>query len=361
MTKKTVGYVNMLWSCPRCATRNPGPQKFCNGCGGPQPADVPFEQAPEEKLLTDAAEIARAKAGPDVHCPFCNARNAGTAKYCGACGGDLAGGKARDAGKVAGAFRSAPAAPITCARCGTSNPASSLKCSNCGASLAPQDAPPQPASPSTPARPARRPPVVLILILAALCCLAAVAGLLFANRKTEVIGEVDTVAWERSVAVEALRAVDREAWRDEIPAAADLGSCREAQRYTSQDPVANSIEVCGTPYTLDTGSGFGEVVQDCVYQVYDELCTYTAEEWAVVDTIVSGGAAGLPSWPSVSLAANQRQGEQTESYSVVFVTDKGHYTYTAASASEFSAFSIGSRWILEVSGLGSITSLQPAP
>ncbi len=111
MTKKTVGYVKMLWSCPRCATRNPGPQKFCNGCGAPQPSDVPFEQAPEEKLLTDAAEIALAKAGPDVHCPYCNGRNAGNAKFCGACGGDLAGAKARQAGVVAGAFRSQPAAP----------------------------------------------------------------------------------------------------------------------------------------------------------------------------------------------------------------------------------------------------------
>ncbi len=361
MTKKTVGYVNMLWSCPRCATRNPGPQKFCNGCGGPQPADVPFEQAPEEKLLTDAAEIARAKAGPDVHCPFCSGRNPATAKFCGACGGDLTSGKARDAGKVVGAFRSAPAAPVTCARCGTSNPASSLKCSNCGASLMPAVASAVAAPPATAARTPGRPPVVLILILAGLCGLAALAALLFASRKSEVIGEVDSLAWERSVAVEALRAVDREAWRDEVPAAGDLGACREEYRYTSQDPVANSIEVCGTPYTLDTGSGYGEVVQDCVYEVYDDLCSYTAEEWTVVDTAVSSGAAGLPAWPSLSLAVNERQGEQTESYTVVFQTDDGRYTYTPASASEFTAFSIGSRWILEISGFGSISSLQPAP
>jgi hypothetical protein len=361
MTKKTVGYVHMLWSCPRCATRNPGPQKFCNGCGGPQPADVPFEQAPEEKMLTDAAEIARAKAGPDVHCPFCSGRNPATAKFCGACGGDLSGGKARDAGKVAGAFRSAPAAPVTCARCGTSNSASSLKCSNCGASLAPAVAPAGSVPPAAPARPAGRSPVVLILILAGLCGLAALAALLFASRKTEVIGEVDSIAWERSVAVEAMRDVDREAWRDEVPAGADLGACREEYRYTSQDPVANSTEVCGTPYTLDTGSGYGEVVQDCVYEVYDDRCSYTAEEWTVVDTLVSSGAAGFPTWPSVSLAVNERQGEQTETYTVVFQTDDGRYTYTPSSASEFTTFSIGSRWILEISGFGSISSLQPAP
>lgn len=361
MTKKTVGYVNMLWSCPRCATRNPGPQKFCNGCGAPQPSDVPFEQAPEEKLLTEAAEIARAKAGPDVHCPYCNGRNSGNAKFCGACGGDLAGAKARAAGVVAGAFRSQPAAPIACARCGTSNPASSLKCSNCGASLAPDAVPARAASPISSTRPARRPLVVLLLILAGLCGLAALAALLLAGRKTEVTGVVDSVTWERSVAVEALRAVEREAWRDEIPSSADLGTCRESHRSTSQDPVANSTEVCGTPYTLDTGSGYGEVVQDCVYEVYDELCSYTIQDWTVIDTVVSSGASGSPAWPSMSLGVDERQGEQTESYSVVFETDDGRYTYSPSSASEYSDFSTGSRWNLQVNAFGSITSLEPAP
>jgi hypothetical protein len=56
MTRKTVGYVQLEWACPRCETRNPGPQKFCNGCGGPQPPDVKFEQPAQEKLLTDAGD-----------------------------------------------------------------------------------------------------------------------------------------------------------------------------------------------------------------------------------------------------------------------------------------------------------------
>jgi hypothetical protein len=363
MTKKNIGYVNMLWSCPRCTTRNPGAQKFCNGCGAPQPPDVAFEQAPEEKLLTDAADIARAKAGPDIHCPYCNGRNPSTAKFCGACGGDLAGGKAREAGKVAGAFRSAPAAPLVCARCGTSNPAASLKCSQCGASLATglaAGAQTATSAPATATRPARRAPVVLLIVLAALCGLAALAVLLFASRKTEVVGQVDSVNWERSIAIEGLQAVEHEDWQDEIPSDASLGSCREEYRTTSQDPVANSVEVCGTPYTVDTGSGYGEVVQDCAYEVYDNLCSYTVEEWAVIDTVASSGTYGAPAWPSISLAANERQGDADESYSVVFVTEDGRYTYTPASAAEFSYFTIGSQWVLEISGFGSITGVEPA-
>ena len=77
MTKKSLGYVELEWTCPNCETRNPGPHKFCNGCGAPQPEDVEFEQPIEEKLITDAEQIARAQAGPDLHCPYCEARNPG--------------------------------------------------------------------------------------------------------------------------------------------------------------------------------------------------------------------------------------------------------------------------------------------
>lgn len=362
MTKKSVGYVQMVWTCPRCSTRNPGPQKFCNGCGGPQPQEVAFEQAPEEKLLTDAAEIARAQAGPDRHCPYCNARNVGDAKFCGACGGDLAGAKSRESGRVAGAFRSGPAAPIACPRCGTENPGAARACAACGASLAPAAPAMPPAPPPAPPRPTRRSPILLIgIVLAALCGLAGLALLLLGSRQNEQLAVVDSLAWERSVAVEALRAVDREDWYDQIPSGAEVGACRQELRGTSQEYVANSKEVCGTPYTVDTGSGYGEVVQDCVYEVYDDYCAYTAQAWTVVDTIVARGSNPSPSWPTVSLAANERRGEETESFEVRFVSDSESYTYVPPGATEFAAFVPGSRWLLTVNGFGAITDVEPAP
>ena len=135
MTRKTVGYVELVWTCPRCSTKNPGPQKFCNGCGGPQPDNVQFEQAAQEKLLTDASAISRAKAGPDIHCPYCSARNPAGVKFCGSCGGNLAEGLARQKGRVVGAFRSGPAPKVKCPACGTENVADAGRCSNCGSPL----------------------------------------------------------------------------------------------------------------------------------------------------------------------------------------------------------------------------------
>jgi hypothetical protein len=362
MTRKTVGYVQLEWTCPRCATRNPGPQKFCNGCGAPQPADVKFEQPAQEKLLTDAGEIARAKAGPDIHCPYCSSRNPGSAKFCGACGGDLKGGEARAKGEVLGAYRPGPAAPVVCPACGASNPAGAARCTQCGASLAAPAAQKAaaPASARPRAAPSNRVLIAIAGVLLVLCLGAAAVLLVRGNQSQTVEARVERLSWSRTLPVEALTEVQREAWQDEVPPEASLGACGLEYRYTQSDPAPNATEVCGTPYTVDSGSGFGEVVQDCEYQVYDEWCSYTALDWQTVDTVTQTGEDGNPFWPEVSLAGDQRLGEGEEVYRVVFSTPDGEVEYAPADATEFLRFEDGSGWLLEINGLGSIVSIEPA-
>ncbi len=355
MTKKSIGYVELIWRCPRCETVNPGPQKFCNGCGGPQPQDVQFEQPPEEKLLGEAAAAA-AKAGPDIHCPYCQARNPGAAKFCGACGGDLAQGKRREAGKVLGAFRREPAAPVACPACGASNPAGAARCLKCGAALPrPEAQQPRVAAPS----PSSRIPVAFLAIGALVVCgILAVIFLLISTRRSQLVGQVQQVGWTRSLPVLALAPVEHEGWLDEIPAQADIEQCSTEYRYTSQEPVAGAVEVCGTPYTVDTGTGLGQVVQDCVYEVYDDYCTYTAFEMVVVQTLTASGNDLMPYWPQGSLAAGKEFGEGSETYQVVFVTEGGTYSYGPAGESEYLQFEPGSRWVLEVDGMGRVVSVE---
>ena len=360
MTKKRLGYVELEWTCPNCATRNPGPNKFCNGCGAPQPENVEFEQALEEKLVTDQDLIAGAQAGPDVHCPFCGARNAAGAKFCGACGGDLAGAAARGSGRVVGAHRREPAADVQCPTCGTANPAGNRSCSNCGAPLTREQKPP--SEPSAPARAPRRALPLVPLLAGGLICAVAAAVIFGLLLKTEEqVGQVTAVRWERSIPVLALVPVEREAWRDEIPAEAQVGTCRQEHRYTSDEPASNAEEVCGTPYTVDTGTGVGEVVQDCVYEVYDDRCTYTAMDWDVFDVVTRTGSDLDAAWPDLNLAADQQQGEPTEEYAVTFVSDGETYTYTVDDADSFGQFEPGSRWILHLNALGGITSVEAAP
>ncbi|MFQ5942468.1 MAG: zinc ribbon domain-containing protein [Anaerolineales bacterium] len=357
MTKKRLGYVQLEWVCPHCETRNPGPHKFCNGCGAPQPEDVEFEQAVEEKILTDEEQIARAQAGPDVHCPYCGARNPGEAKFCGACGGDLAGAEVRESGRVIGAHRHEPAEDVICPSCGTANPAEHKTCSNCGAQLEKEPEPsPEPAG--APAAARKGLPVFAILGGGLACALAAAAIFFLFIQTEEITGRVSRVRWERSIPVEVLAPVEREAWRDEIPADAEVGACSQDHRYTSNDPVSDSVEVCGTPYTVDTGSGFGEVVQDCIYQVYDDRCTYTVLDWTVLDTVTATGRDLNPTWPEVSLADDQREGEPAEEYMVTFSSDEDSYTYIAGDVGEFSQFEVGSTWVLTVNALGSVASVE---
>ncbi len=290
MAKKSLGFTELEWTCPFCGTRNPGTVEKCTNCQSPQPADVKFEQAAQDTLITDEDKIARAKAGPDVHCPFCNARNPADATQCAECLADLTDAEKRSKGIVLGDHRDEDAPDVACPSCGTMNPAAAMSCASCGASLAetrqtePEPAPPPKKSGSNTITYI----IIGVVVLAILACCGIFAVL--ANRTEDVTGQVTGVEWERTINVEGLVPVEHETWRDDVPADGVLGSCRQEVHHTEQNPVPGSTEVCGEPYTVDTGTGIGEVVQDCEYQVYADYCSYMIDEWQVVNTLVSEGS-----------------------------------------------------------------------
>ena len=356
MAKKSIGHIKLIWTCPRCSTRNPGPNKFCNGCGAPQPEDVPFEQPAEAELIKDSAELAKAKAGPDIHCPYCGARNPAGVKFCGACGGDIAAGKKREAGRVVGAYRAPSGATRPCPACGTPNPLTSVKCSNCGSALPAEELAPSPTAPRTVS--AKTP--LLVGGAVGLLCLLAVVGGFFAFRQEEHSAVVQAVAWERTIDIEAMGPVEHSDWQENVPASARDLSCQLEYRTTQPDPAPRSTEVCGTPYTVDDGSGYGEVVQDCEYRVYDDRCTFTVDEWVVIETLRQSGNDLNPSWPDVRLASEQRQGNEAESYQVTLASQDDVYRYAPATAAEFAGFRLGSEWTITVNGLGSVVAVEAA-
>jgi ribosomal protein L40E len=364
MVKKTLGYVELEWVCPQCDSRNKGTSKKCTSCGAAQPDDVEFHQAAQEELISDEAEIARAKAGPDIHCGYCGTRNPATAKKCRQCGGDLTEGAARKSGRVVGAHRAGPAGEATCPHCGASNPATAPECSQCGGAMKPvaPDRPEPPAKAAAAQSKRKMGPLGIIGIAVAVLAVLAFCVVIFLSLlpSEEINGTVQAVSWERSVVVEALQDVTREAWQDEIPDGAMAGSCTEKVRSTQDEPAPRSVEVCGTPYTVDTGTGHGEVVQDCVYEVYDDWCEYTVQDWVVVDTLVLTGNDLNPAWPDVGVSASRREGERGETFQVVFATEERTYTHSVSDPDTFRQFEIGSRWVLQTNKLGGITSIEPA-
>lgn len=353
MPKETLGYTYTYWTCPSCGTKNLGTLKTCSGCSAAQPENVQFEQAGDEKLITDQAEIAAAQIGPDIHCPFCGTRNPADAKKCSQCGGDLQEGTARQAGAILGAHSAGPAPQISCPSCGTLNPADAPNCSSCGAALGAQ----QSAAPAEPPPSANKGCRWSLIGLAALVLIGIIYGVSSCWPKN-AIGSVSSVAWQRSIAIQELHAVQYEDWEKDIPAGADIGSCSSRQSGVQDEPAANATKVCGTPYSRDLGNGRAEVLQDCSYYVYDEYCSYTVQEWTIVDTLQAQGSDYSPMWPRVSLGANQREGDRTEAYTITFLSDDKSYTYVTDDVNIFSQCQPNTTWRLVVSG-SRVTSISP--
>ena len=198
-------------------------------------------------------------------------------------------------------------------------------------------------------------------IIGGIACLAAIVVLLILLLKTDdIIGTVTDVSWERSIAVEAFQTVTNQAWWDEVPEGAEVISCSQEYRFTSDEIQPNATEVCGTPYVEDTGTGVGEVVQDCTYEVYDDYCEYEAMEWVVVDTATEAGRNLEPFWPSPGLTTEQRLGERSEDYSITFEADGSQYTYETTNSELFLQAEPGSTWTLKVNQLDAVQSIEPA-
>jgi hypothetical protein len=357
MTQKTVGYVELEWTCKRCGTRNPGTQKICSGCAAPMGEQDQFEAPPQQELITDEAKLAQAKRGPDVHCPYCGTRNPAGSQACVQCGAGLGDAKARQAGRVVGAHQAAaPVSEVACPYCQTPNPPNAAKCKKCGGNLARRV-----SGPAAPAALAAMPKGVLIGLAAvlALLCLCVFGFMVMGARTTDTPAVVEAVQWERTIKITELRPVQHEAWADEIPFGAPRGSCERKHRSTQSEWAPGAEEVCSTPYTIDQGNGTGKVVQDCEYKIYDQWCKYTVDEWTVVDSRVAQGNDYNPYWPELNLYSGQREGERLEKYQVLFSTDDKDYTYQLNSPADFAKFTKGSQWKLKINTFGNVNGVEP--
>jgi ribosomal protein L40E len=335
MSKQTVGYVKLEWVCPNCNGRNPGPVKTCENCGAPQPENVKFERAADEKLITDENAIKAAQAGADVHCGFCGTRN-------------LKEGKARQAGQV---MEAAPVFPKTviCKNCGTENPSAEKMCSKCGSPL-PRAVAERPASVPAAQSPAaslakKKPNWFLFGGIGAaliLCCAAILFLFVFPSRSAQAT--VTDARWQTSVPVEEQKEVRHNDESGSAPSDAYDVSCR-----------TDTKQVCEQK-TIDNANGYAEVQEVCRDESTD-YCSYTVMEWQTVQTYTLDGNDLSPIYSEPSLIGDQRIGPSSEDLTVTFSTDKGEITYSPASVSEFQQFDIGSTWTLKLNAMGGVLSV----
>jgi ribosomal protein L40E len=351
MQRKSKGVVQLEWVCPNCEGRNPGPVKTCQNCGAPQPANVQFQRAADEKIITDEKAAQAAKAGADIHCGFCGTRNPATATNCSQCGADLKEGAARKAGQV---MEAAPVAPkvLVCQNCGSENPGSARKCSNCGAPIKlPAASPSAPTAAQAGGMPVAKPKAKPFNWLVAggigafllLCCAAIL--FLFVIPTRSVDGTVTNVYWQTSVPVQEVRAVDYNNERGSPPSDAYNVSCR-----------TESEEVCEDK-TVDQGNGYAEVVTEC-RTVEEQYCSYTVDEWQTIQTYDLDGSDLNPAYADPSLANDQRIGASAAEYRVTFSTSDGDLFYEPGSESEFIQFQPGSVWTLKLNAVGGVVGVE---
>jgi DNA-directed RNA polymerase subunit RPC12/RpoP len=361
MTQETLGFVKLEWTCPKCGSRNPGPEKTCLSCGAPQPENVQFEQASGQQISQDESLRQVAETGPDIHCPYCGTRNPATAAICSQCGGDLKGAASREVGRVMGAYQAKAPAQVACPRCGAQNPETNLKCANCGAPLTLPAASPAAARPAIPAKLGW--PVIAAMVVLLVCLCGGgiwIFGKAFTSK--DVTGVVEAVQWQTRVEVQALGPVQHTGWRDEIPSGVQIGDCQNQVRRSvdSQPSSGDYNKVCGTPYTKDTGTGIGKVVQDCRFEVLEPYCEYTVDEWKTLHNVENQGNDFAPIFASPRLENNQRLGGKQSSLVVVFDTNQGQYEYSVNNLQEFQRFLVGSQWILNINGFGQVVGVEPA-
>lgn len=354
MAKKTVGYMELEWTCPNCGTHNKGSVEVCTGCGSAQPENVEFHEPVKQELIEDEKKIEQAKTGPDIHCAYCGARNPAGTVVCTNCGANLAEGKTRATGRVVGAFNTSAPTEVKCPSCGAANNPTDLTCRQCGSALRPAQ-PPTPA-PATVVAPSAKGFPVWIPVVGIMAVIAIILFLLLQQKSAGAT--VSQRLWERTVVIEQFGPVEHRDWRSELPSGATVLSCNQERRYTSNEPVANSREVCGTPYTVDKGSGFAEVVTDCQYEVYEDYCSYKVDEWSQFTQVSSSGQNDAPRWPALNLATNQRSGDQSEQFQIVFDVDGDQKSYTTQDEQIYNQAEVGSVWNLTLNGLGQIVDLE---
>src|SRR3972149_1361732 len=341
--KESKGFVELEWVCPNCDSRNKGSKKTCENCGAPQPDNVKFQRAADEKLITDEKAAGAAKAGADIHCGFCGTRNPATAITCLQCGGDLKEGKARQAGQI---LQAGPAVPkvVTRTNCGPENPGSERVCLKCGSPL-PRAAKPESPRPAPHASPMqsgaqkKKPNWLLFGGIGAflLMCMAILFLFVFPSKSMQ--GTVTDVQWQTSVPVQEVQAVNYSNESGSAPSDAYNVSCRTEDK-----------EVCEEK-TIDKGNGFAEVVQEC-HTESEQYCDYTVDEWTTIQTYTLEGNDLNPVYENPNLASDQRLGSASENLTIYFSTPDGQETYSPGSISEFQQFQIGSVWTLKMNAIG---------
>ena len=336
MARKILGYVELIWTCDSCGTKNPGAIKTCTACGAPQAVNVRFEQVDANtfNFIKDEALIRMAQSGPDKHCPYCGTRNLADSLVCRQCSADLTvGAKSRPSGMAVGEDAQPTEYEID------------------DSTLPPEQ--------TRATKPLSRKVLLILMLVILIICGYFAWNTIRANRTKDIKATVVSTAWERTMAIEAYTTVTESDWLSDIPSGASAYNCSSQLRDTSDTYLPGSVENCSEPYTVDTGTGIGEVVQDCVYEIYEDYCDYETMAWVMADTVTTQGTDVYATWPDPNLTQSQRISGRSESYTIYFDANGQSYILRTSDYEVFQQATPGSTWKLAVNKQGDVRKAEP--
>jgi predicted nucleic acid-binding Zn ribbon protein len=309
---QSLGHYEMLWSCGFCGTEKllAVTHRYCPQCGAPQDPTRRYFPSEDDKVAVQN----HVYVGADRACPACQAPQSANARHCAHCGSPLEG--ANEVKRVV-------------------------------------DAPPQPAMSAAPRRKRRWWLVALVV--------GAMLSLLFVVCAWKKDAQMTVAArrWERAIAIEEYRDVQKEAWRDQVPAMARAVSCHSQERSRRQIPDGETCRM----ERVDKGDGTFEEVNRCTPKyrsepVYDQRCRYLAMEWTRVDEAVQRGPASVePAWPALAVPTKQlgvgarREGARREHYIVELKDQSGGVEECKVAMAKWRTYSEGRTLKVKVGGM----------
>ncbi len=310
------------WDCPQCGHRgNRGGEQRCQACHRVRGDEVRFYLDSNTITVTiaDDSVVARALAGPDWVCSYCESLNPAAAEHCKSCNAERS--------QQQRATRE----------------------------IADEPAPEPTPTPSlgVPAAPKPRRSWGRLKLWGATGLLLLAASWFMCRSQTEEM-RVSRLEWERRVEVERFATVKESSWREELPAGARLLTTERRLHHTDQVKIGNRHVVktveekvqVGTRKvkvgTQDLGNGYFEdrYKEEPVYQtkshevaqdepiykgvpVYRDWCTYDIDRWTPERTERASGFNDEPRWPVPELGPKQRERRRTQQYLIIFKDDDG--------------------------------------
>jgi len=361
--------VEGYWICPNCNAKNRGAEQQCDACGAIRGEDVQFHCDGDAPVITDEAELAKAKAGPDWICQFCGNTSPAASEKCTGCGSARGSGKQR-------AVKEIPP--------GGAQPQSGPAKTN---------VPPQPM------------PAAFKIGCGVIALLFFVLMFLSSRETPEKIEIIDN-QWTRIIERQEYKTVEEKAWENEVPqAAVKLSSSREIRDYKK---IPDGFEEVEETYTekvkigedkvedgkIDLGNGRFQVKYKMVPKykeeqrtrmvrrekfrkepIYAEKVTYNIDRWIDIAPVELKGTQDEPKWPDSGAEKNtppkvgdvsEKARKETYLVKVRRLSDGKEYEVKEMRNKEltfeqFMKLRKGTQWEAIFSGLGDLREIKLDP